>query len=252
MNMRTTTKLIFDFNPSDNDHWLYELLERDNSKLIKSTYLDNPFLGEDQVKEIEYLISVDENYYKIYALGEKPIPTTRIYTHFKLYKELPERIDDIYYGADFGFNHQTALVKVYMSDGVAFVEEILYKSKLTSGDIVNEFLSLNVDKNKFIFCDYARPEIIEDLKRNGFNVKDAVKEVKEGINTIKMTEIYINEHSINVWKEYKQYSWKTKGDEILDEPVKVADHLMDAIRYAIHSNKKKVYNPKYSSFYTFK
>ena len=84
LNMRTTTKLIFDFNPSDNDHWLYELLERDNSKLIKSTYLDNPFLGEDQVKEIEYLISVDENYYKIYALGEKPIPTTRIYTHFKL------------------------------------------------------------------------------------------------------------------------------------------------------------------------
>jgi phage terminase large subunit len=252
LNMRTSDKLIFDFNPSDNEHWLYELMERNNSKLIKSTYLDNPFLPDEQVKEIEHLISIDENYYKIYALGERPTPTTRIYTHFKQYDKLPERIDDIVYGADWGFNHPTALVKVYMSDGEAYIEELLYKSHLTSSDIVREFNNLNIDKSKYIYSDYARPEIIEDLKRAGYNMKDSNKEVREGINTIKMTSINISKESTNLWKEYKMYSWKTKGDQVLDEPIKLFDDALDAVRYAIHSSKKKVYNQKLSSFYSFK
>lgn len=252
LNMRTTDKLIFDFNPSDNEHWLYELMNRDNSTLIKSTYTDNPFLSDEQIKEIEHLISVDENYYKIYALGEKPTPTTRIYTHFKQYTTLPEKIDDIVYGADWGFNHPTALVKVYISDGKAYVEELLYKSHLTSSDIVSEFIKAGVDKSKYIYSDYARPEIIEDLKRAGYNMKDSNKEVREGINTLKQMEIFIKHDSVNLWREFRMYSWKTKGEQVLDEPVKVYDDALDALRYALHSSKKKVYNKGYSSFYSFK
>ena len=90
------------------------------------------------------------------------------------------------------------------------------------------------------------------MKRAGYNMKDSNKEVKEGINTLKMTEIFISKNSVNLWKEYKMYSWKTKGEQVLDEPVKLFDDALDALRYAIHSSKKKVYNNKYSSFYSFK
>lgn len=239
LNMRTTDKLFFDFNPSDNDHWLYELIDRDNSRLIKSTYLDNPFLSKPQMDEIAHLISVDENYYKIYALGEKPIPHTRIYTHFKKYNELPYDADDIVYGLDFGFNHPTALVKLSRLGEACYIEEIIYQSGLTSIDTVRLFGQLGVDKNKYIYADTARPEIIEEMKRAGYMVKGANKAVKEGIDYIKSKEIYLHENATNLWKEYKMYNWKTYKDTIIDEPVKLYDDGMDAIRYALYSSKKK-------------
>jgi phage terminase large subunit len=239
LNMRTTDKLLFDFNPSDNEHWLYDLMLRDNTKLIKSTYLDNPFLGEDIIKEIENLIAVDENYYKIYALGEKPTPTTRIYTHFNQYDIEPADVIDIVYGLDFGYNHPSVLIKVSITDEGYYCEEIIYKQFLTSGDIVSLFNQYGIDKQKYIYADYARPEIITDLRRAGYNIKEANKEVKAGINTVKSNKIWIHKTSTNTLKEYKMYSWKTNKDQILDEPIKLNDDSMDALRYAIHSHQKK-------------
>jgi phage terminase large subunit len=81
--LRTTGKVFIDFNPSDTDHFIYDVVKDEKSILIKSTYKDNPFLEKQQVEYIENLINVDENYYKIYALGERPTSTTRIYSHFK-------------------------------------------------------------------------------------------------------------------------------------------------------------------------
>lgn len=249
LNMRTTDKLIFDFNPSDNDHWLYQLIERDDTKLIKSTYKDNPFLAQDIINEIENLISVDENYYKIYALGEKPIPTTRIYTHFGSYDRLPDGNFDYVYGLDFGYNHPSALIKAVQVDNDFYIDEVIYKQFLTSGDLIQLFNQYGVDKNKYIYADYSRPEIIQDLRRHGYNVKEANKDVKAGILSVKSHKVLINKSANNIWKEYKMYSWKTKGEQILDEPIKLYDDAMDAIRYAIHTSEKRKFNAKASSIF---
>lgn len=238
LSLRTNKCLFLDFNPSDNEHWLYDLLKDERSILIKSTYLDNIYLSKEIIKEIENLINVDENYYKIYALGERPIPHTRIYTHFKQYDTLLH-VDDYCYGIDFGYNHPIALLKVNYCDGDIYVEELLYKSNLTSQDLIREMDKLNIDKKKYIYADYARPEIIEDLRRAGYNMKEAIKDVKEGIMSVKMSNIFISKTSLNVWKEFKSYSWKTNKDQILDEPVKLYDDAMDALRYAIYTMSKK-------------
>ena len=249
LSLRTTKTLFLDFNPSDNEHWLYDLLKDDRSILIKSTYLDNTFLGEDIIKEIENLINVDENYYKIYALGERPIPHTRIYTHFKQFDLLPP-VDDFCYGIDFGYNHPIALLKVNFCDKDIYVEELLYKSNLTSQDLIREMNNLGIDKKKYIYADYARPEIIEDLRRAGYNMKEAVKDVKEGIMSVKMKKVFISKDSLNTWKEFKSYSWKTNKEQILDEPVKLFDDAMDALRYAIYTTDKRGrYDKKYIGFF---
>jgi phage terminase large subunit len=238
LNMRTTDKLIFDFNPSENFHWLYELISRKESILIHSTYKDNPFLGESQVKEIENLIMYDESYYKIYALGEKGTGRTTIYTHWKHYEHLPE-IKDTLYGLDFGFNHPTALIEMNWYDNTCYVKQIIYKSALTSTDLIKLMDELNVSKKKEIICDNARPEIIEDLRRRGFNAKGAIKDVKAGIDSVKSSELFIHKESLDLQKEISSYKWKTNGDITLDEPVKVYDDAMDAMRYAIHYWKSK-------------
>lgn len=236
LNIRTKEKVIIDFNPSE-ETWINELLEREPQKcvLIKSTYKDNTFLNQQQIKEIENLINVDENYYRIYCLGEFPITHKRIYTHFKI-SEI--RGDLVCYGIDFGYNHPTAMVAMYEHDGEFYFDEIIYKSFLTSQDLINLMNELNIEKNVRIYCDYARPEIMQELTRQKYRIYKANKDVNDGINTVKSKVIYLSPKSKNLLNEYKQYCWKENHKGITDEPIKLNDDGMDALRYALHSHKK--------------
>lgn len=235
--LRTSRQVFIDFNPSDNEHFIYDLLEDERAILIKSTYKDNPFLGKEQVDYIENLINVDDNYYKIYALGERPTSQIRIYSHFRRFRTLPP-INDWCYGIDLGYNDPTVLVKVSWSGAQVFVDELVYESKLTTSDLVTRMKELKID-TKPIYCDH-RPEVVAELRRAGFNARNADKKViKDGINTVKSTEVYINELAENIWKESKMYSWRTEGEKVLDTPIDLHNHAMDAVRYAIHSHKGK-------------
>jgi phage terminase large subunit len=245
--LRTSGQVIIDFNPSDTEHWIYDLLKSEKSILIKSTYKDNVFLSKEQKEYIENLINVDENYYKIYALGERPIASTRIYSHFKQYIDEPD-YSDWCYGLDFGYTHQNAMVKIMYVGSKIYVKEILYQGKMTAVDL-KDHLKTIIDDNKPIYCDWARPEVIEELKRSGLNVKEAIKDVKAGINHLKSSEIYIHHESTNLLKEYKLYSWKSKGDLIYDEVIKLNDDLMDALRYGIYTHKKKKGSGEFLKFY---
>lgn len=121
-----------------------------------------------------------------------------------------------------------------MIDGEIWAKEVIYKSGLTAKDLIQLMNDCEVNKKKDIICDSARPEIIEELKRNGYIARGAIKDVKAGIDTIKSAPLHINKWSINLIKELSNYKWKTNGDQILDEPVKLYDDACDALRYAAH------------------
>lgn len=246
--LRTTGSIFIDYNPSDTESYLYDLLkDTKKSTLIKSTYLDNPFLEKEQVDYIENLINVDENWYKVYALGERPISSSRIYSHFKLYSD-KQLAQDWCYGLDFGYNHPSALVKIMYIENKIYVEELLYKQYLTVSDLIYEVKRL-IHDDKPVYCDSARPEIISELRQHMLNAKQSNKSVTEGINAVKQSEIYIEVNSLNILKEYKLYSWKMRGETVTDEIVKLNDDAMDAMRYAIFTHQKKKFNSKAATIY---
>jgi phage terminase large subunit len=111
LNMRTESKLIFDYNPSESTSWLYEL-PQEESIMIKSTYKDNPFLPQSIRSQIEDLKRTDEALYQIYALGEKAISKSNIYSQWTFVAHRPARFVKYVYGLDFGYNHPTALMRV--------------------------------------------------------------------------------------------------------------------------------------------
>jgi len=43
-------------------------------------------------------------------------------------------------------------------------------------------------------------------------------------------KVYTN--SKNIWKEYENYTWKKVGGKLMDEPTKILDDAIDAIRYS--------------------
>ena len=239
LNMRTEYKLIFDYNPSDSSSWLYEL-PKDESVLIKSTYKDNPFLPESIKRQIEDLKRTDEALYQIYALGEKAISKTNIFNTWDFIAKRPERFTNFVYGLDFGYNHPTALMRVYWCDGDIYIEPVIYESYLTTSEFIERFKQLNIEQTVDILADYSRPEIIAEMQNAGFNVNNANKNVKSGINAVKTFKVYCQEDD-NLKKEYNNYKWKKVGDTITDEPVKLYDDAMDAVRYAVMFIKEMYY-----------
>jgi phage terminase large subunit len=239
LNMRTEDKLIFDYNPSDSSSWLYKL-PPEESVLIKSTYRDNPFLPESIKRQIEDLKRTDEALYQIYALGEKAISKSNIYNNWTFLGRKPQRFQSYVYGLDFGYNHPTALIRVYWSDGDIWIEPVIYESYLTTSELIEKFKQLEIEKTVDILADYSRPEIIAELQNAGYNVNNANKSVKMGINFVKTFGVFCQEDEA-LKKEYENYKWKKVGDIITEEPVKLYDDAMDAVRYATTYIKETYY-----------
>ncbi|MFW6173447.1 MAG: PBSX family phage terminase large subunit [Elusimicrobiota bacterium] len=246
--MRTEKKIFMDYNPSDEFHWIYDdVIPREDCKLIKSTFLDNPFLEKSVVNEIKRYKDVDENYWKIYGLGERGMSKAKIFNNWRLINELPNR-GEILYGLDFGWNNASALVKVEIYDDDLYLDEIIYETRLTTEDLIDKMNKLKVSKDYPIYPDPSEPEKIYKLTKAGFyiptNEKGKAKtdnDVGDGIDYMKSRRIFVTSRSANLLKELKSYSWKTKGEKLLDEPVKVNDHAIDASRYGAFSHSKKAY-----------
>jgi phage terminase large subunit len=239
LNMRTEQKLIFDYNPSDSTSWLYDL-PKDESILIKSTYRDNPFLPDSIKRQIEDLKRTDEALYQIYALGEKAISKSNIYSNFTFLPHRPARFTQFVYGCDFGYNHPTALMRVYWHEKDIFIEPVIYESYLTTSNLIDRLAELNIEKEVEIIADYARPEIIAEMNQAGYNVLNANKVVKKGIDNVKTFGVFCLENEY-LKKEYQNYKWKKIGDTITDEPVKLYDDALDATRYAVTYIKEQYF-----------
>lgn len=237
LNIRTSDKIIIDYNPSDEYHWIYEkLITREDADFFITNYRHNPKLPDELVEEIERLEGSDPEYWKIYGLGERGTSTEIIYTHWKLCDQLPGR-GEVIYGQDFGYNVPSALVKIELFEGAVYVEEVIYQTKLTTNDLIEQYKMNGVSKAAPIYCDAAEPKTIEELCRAGYNAKPADKDVTEGIRKVKSMPVFITKNSHNVQKELKSYKWKTdKNGKVLDEPVKFNDHAADAVRYAVFTN----------------
>ena len=247
LTMRTNCKAILDYNPSDEFHFIYdEILTRDDCDFTRTTYLDNPFLSKAIVREIERYKEVDPNYWRVYGLGERGASEATIFKNF----ELTNRYDDIdakeICGLDFGYNDPVALVAIKKIDKEVpeiYAKELLYKTRMTSSEIVDAIKENVKNKSIEIMGDGSRPEIIEDIRRAGINIKSSEKgknSVKDSIDYLKKNKIFIDKSSLNLIKEMRMYKWRVQPDgRILDDPVDLNNHAIDALRYAAFRKIKK-------------
>jgi phage terminase large subunit len=239
LSMRTTKQIYMDYNPShSSEHWIEEKIKtRDDVTFIHSTYKDNPFLDKEVIFEIERLKETDPNLWRIYGMGELGIATAKVYSHFQMCDALPDTYNRRVYGIDFGYNAPTAVGEVREKDDDYYCKELVYERGLTNSDLIMKLEELGISKTDDVFCDSAEPQRIEELQRAGYNAKPSNKDVNKGIDTVKSKKIFLTKDSINAWREYGMYSYKTTSDgKVLEDIIKANDHFMDGgIRYPIHS-----------------
>jgi phage terminase large subunit len=235
------------FNPENLYHWIKERVvdnKQEDVAEIHSSFHDNPFLPPSYVQQLLALEHQDQNFYRIYTLGEWGQLDTLIFANWP---EVPNHIEseNWIYGTDFGFNAPSVLTKiVYDEDEQKMsVEELVYQSNLTNTQFIAECKRCIPEEEWYtipIYCDSAEPDRIQEFINSGMRAVPTYKaagSVRDGINLLKDWQVSILEGSVNISKERKSYSWKKdKNEHVLDEPVKWNDHAMDAIRGAVHTH----------------
>ena len=102
---RTNGRIILDYNPSDEYHWIYDkVIPRDDAAFFRTNYKNNPFLDKNIKQEIERLKETDEQYWQIYGLGIKGITKSTIFRYVEVSK-IPEQAKFLSYGMDFGYTN---------------------------------------------------------------------------------------------------------------------------------------------------
>ncbi len=239
--MRTEGMVTLDFNPSEINSWVYELEQRDDCYYFKTTWRENPFLPQTLIDEIERLKNTDENYYRIYSLGEKGIPTTLVFNKWYTTDTIPKDAKLLGRGMDFGFNDATTLIEVYQRGDELYLNELMYVKNLTMGDIIYKMGEFSIEKTDPIWCDSALPQNIEELRRQRWNARPVEKKsILSGIDKIKRHQVFITEKSVNILREFGSYKWKTDKDgRVLDAAVDSENHTIDSVRYVLESTLNK-------------
>ena len=234
---RTDGKVILDYNPSETFHWIYDkVIPRDDCDFYQTTYKDNPFLDKTTISEIERLKDTDNDYWRIYGLGERGTNRAAVF-QYQIVDEVPEDAGLVSTGLDFGFtNDPTAIVRIYKKGENLYVKELLYKTNLTNTDISECLRGFGFSRQDEIWADSSEPKSIEELHRMGWNVKPTVKgadSVMAGIDVLKRHRIHLLRSDLNVIKEFQNYKWMDdKNGNLLNRPVDAFNHSIDATRYA--------------------
>jgi len=245
---RTSEKIIIDFNPSEEFHWIYDkVLTRDDVDFYQTTYKDNPFLDQTIIDEIERLKGIDENYWRVYGLGERGASQSLIF-RFNTVVDIPTTATFIGRGLDFGFsNDPTTLVETYIEGDDMYCKEIIYRTGMTNQDIGNEFKRIGLDRRDEVWCDSAEPKSIEEIHRMGWNSKPTYKgAINQGIDMIRRYRLNVTQDSTNMIKELRNYKYiEDKNGQLTNKPIDAFNHAIDALRYSIVN---KLGRPKYGTY----
>jgi phage terminase large subunit len=247
---RTDGRIILDYNPSESFHWIYDrVIPREDCDFYQTTYRDNPFLDERIKNEIERLKETDEDYWRIYGLGERGMSRATIFQFGT--SEIPQEAKLLSYGLDFGFtNDPSAIVAIYQHGDNLYLDELLYRTGMTNRDLHHHLQSLGLDRRDEIFADSAEPKSIEELHRFGWNVKPTAKgqdSINAGIDILKRHKLFATARSNNLIKELQNYKWtEDKNGNLLNKPIDVMNHALDAARYAVYNKLSKPNYGRYS------
>lgn len=253
LEMRTEGLIILDYNPSDEDHWVFELDKRPDVITIKSTQRDNPFLP---IKIRQKILSyeptpeniangtADEYMWQVYGLGNPAKLKGAIFENWDIVDSIPANAKFLGYGLDFGHsNDPAALIAVYLYDKKIYLDEVIYETGLVNISPLPEVRTLSTAMRELgiefeeITADSAEPKSIMELSHAGFNIHGARKgpdSIRYGIDLMKGYQIHLTKRSINLQNEFRKYKWAEDATgKSLKKPIDAFNHGIDAARYRI-------------------
>ncbi|MCQ2570095.1 MAG: PBSX family phage terminase large subunit [Limosilactobacillus sp.] len=243
-------QLFVMFNPVSKVNWTYKKwfdpkasYDKERTIVHHSTYKDNRFLDEDNIRTIEKLKETNPAYYKIYTLGEFATLDKLVFPVFEKRRLHAQNMRNIksYFGLDFGFiNDPSAFIHIKVDDKnkVIYCMEEYTRKGMLNNEIAKVIDSMGYSK-EVITADAAEQKSIAELKRDGIlRVRPAKKgpdSVVQGISFMQQYKLVVDDRCVKLIEELENYTYQKdkKTNEYINQPVDSYNHVIDAIRYAL-------------------
>ena len=244
--IRTDDLIIADFNPSDPLHFVMDqIIPREDTTFIHSTYKDNPFLGRALIKEIEHLAQIDTEYDKVYRLGLPSTIKGQVWTNWKIctneeYLRVRDQSVRIFYGYDDGWVDPIALVEIVYHEGIAYVDELFYGSYTKVPDMLDEV----EERLEHLFPIYVEhnPVAKQEFLDRGYQAFNADKDRDEGIKFVRKIPMRVTERSDNIRRDLNYFRYKIDDNNKVTPVIEDKnDHGPDAIRYGMYTHLKHIF-----------
>ena len=229
LQMRTTLFSIIDYNPSFSEgHWINLLNQEKKTYHFISTYKDNPFLEQKVIDEIESLQWKSKTLWQVYGLGQQALVDGLVFPKFTLVDFIPMHATrHRYIGVDFGYSaDSTAIVEVCLHDGKLYINELCYRTKLLTSDIIKELKA--IDGEPEVISECADPRMIDEIYNAGIDIKPVKKfkgSIMAGVTKMQEYEICVTKKSINAIKEFRNYTYRQdKEGNWLNVPIDAYNH----------------------------
>jgi phage terminase large subunit len=238
---------VIDYNPSDLEHFLYDMELQPGHKVLKTCVFDNPYAPRNSVKKIlsyahpeiddfdflkykplfkerfktleqwnqfkqDNLMLKSANAYswEVYGLGKRAVGEDRIFEDWDTYKDEPNDYDWKVYGGDFGYiNDPTAMVQVIKSGNNLFIKQLIFETGLLNNQIA-ERINQNGWNDVNSCWDKAEQKSIAELQVLGvpaWGPDKGAGSIAWGIQKIKQFKLHIHEDSKDILKELPLQKW---------------------------------------------
>lgn len=252
-------RIIIIMNPADSTHWVYRRFIEKTHRIeyfdgvpvqisthpsvchIHTTYLDNiDNLSPEFLAEVFRMKENDPERYAHIVMGRwSDVAEGAVFKHIGIVDEFPENAKHIARAVDFGYTHDpSAIVRCGVIDKRIYIEELCYKTGMTSGDLIREFRrEEDAGKGGFVYAESADPRLIDEISVGGiiiYPVRKGAGSILAGISKLQEYEIFVTRNSYNALREGRNYVWaKDKDGNYINEPEDHDNHVWDACRYYI-------------------
>lgn len=247
-------KGFFSYNPPKMKHnWVnkkynYSFIEN-NVYVHHSTYLENPHISEEFIKEAEAVKAKNETKYRHVYMGEPignglvPFPNLEI-------REIEASeivgLERFRNGVDWGYGVDPLAFVRWGYDkkkGIIYALDEYYGVGLKNRNLANYILSKGYDE--LVMCDSAEPKSIDELKEydiSAWGAKKGAGSVEYGEKWLADLEAIVidPERTPNISREFEMIDYDTDRDgNPLSRLVDKNNHTIDATRYAFSNDMKK-------------
>lgn len=250
-------KFYYTYNPPKRKQsWVNKKYETsfqpDNTFVHHSTYMNNPYIAKEFIKEAEGARERNEMRYRWEYLGEAigsgVVPFNNLQIE-SIPQDLYDTFDNIRNAVDFG----------YATDPLAFVRWH-YDKKKRIIYAMDEYYGVQISNREFadwlhkkgyqsddIYADSAEPKSIAELKKE-HGVK-LIKGVKKGKDSVEYGEQWLDElkaividpkRTPNIAREFENIDYETDKDGNVKPRLEDKDnHTIDATRYALERDMRQ-------------
>lgn len=253
--LTTKGRAVFGSTPNGfNDFYTLTQRANDNADWFYShaTSYDNPANDPVEIERIKSEITEDRfaqeymaDFRKLEGLVFKEFDRAR-----HVYEYDVTRCDEYIAGVDFGYKNPCAVMHIKRDgDDNYYVDDEWYKTERSEEQIADYVKSCNFNR---VYPDPENPSAVALLNEKGIAVIEVTKgkgSIKSGIDKLhllfKMGKLKIHARCKNlIWElENYRYSDRKENHNEDENPIKENDHAIDAMRYALMTNRADNFVP---------